>query len=95
MLNKHTNNFNSGLCPLLSTHTCVDTAVFWYRISDGQLQDRVPLFYLVLLSMLKHISSEPPLHRDARFGDLTVQCDVVSFLDLNIFQFLFEGDGKN
>lgn len=80
-----TNNFNSRLRLLLAAHTRVDAAVLWYGVSDAQLQDRAPLFYLVLVSVLEQISSEPPFPLDARFRDLTAQRDVASFLDLYIF----------
>lgn len=79
---EHTNNFNSGLCPLLATHTGVDPAVLWISISDAQFQGRVPLLNLVLVSVLQKISSKSPLHWDTRFRDFTIQRDVVSFLHL-------------
>lgn len=94
MIHKHTNNFYSGFCPLLSTHTGVDTTVLWYSIFDGQLQGRVPLFYHILLSIFQLLSPKPPLHWDTWFRELTTECDVAPFLNLKVLQLLLEGDGK-
>lgn len=91
----HTNNFYSGLCPLLSTHAGVDPAVLWIGISDDQLHGCVPLLNLVLVSILQWFSAKSPLHRNTRFGEFTVQRDVVSFLHLEVLQLLLEGDGEN
>lgn len=49
---EHTDNFNRGLCLLLSAHTGVYTAVLWRSVSDGQLNGSAPLLNLVLLSVL-------------------------------------------
>lgn len=46
---EHTNNFNSSLCPLIPTGAGVDAAVLRIHVSDGQLQGRPPLLYLVLV----------------------------------------------
>lgn len=91
----HTYNFYGGLCPLLSTHTGVDPAVLWIGVYDDQLHSCVPLLNLVLVSTLQRFSSKSPLYRNTRLGDFTVQCDVVSFLHLEVLQLLLEGNGKS